>query len=434
MLIKKLPVLSIAALSAFLLTQNTYAEDTLTNALTGGKTSANLQYRYENVSTSSTTLKSATANTVRLRLGYMTDTFKGIGAMVEAESVTALGEKKYDSKASGQTGNGYETIADPTASEINQAYLNYSRIENTTAKWGRQRIKLDNDRFIGNVGWRQNEQTYDAFTLVNTSLPDTKLTIGYITNVNRVFSDDSATPISGAAGGNHKMESTILNANYKGLSFGELVGYAYLLKYDPTTGATGNTADTIGIRLKGSAPISDNKLLYTAEFATQKDGGNNPTKYSANYTLLEGGIDISSGVFKMGYEVLGADSGATVKVGGAATTKSFSTPLATLHAFNGWADLFLGTPSDGLKDTYVSAGTKVAGVKLAAIYHTFKTDKTNATTGTSNAGKEIDLVVVKPIDKNYKVGLKYAKYTAGSNNAAGKLDTKKAWLWGEFKF
>jgi len=434
MIIKKLPILGVAALSGILLTQNTLAEDTLTNALTGGKTSANLQYRYENVSTSSTTLKSATAHTVRLRLGYTTDTFKGIGAMVEAESVSALGDKKYDSKASGQTGNGYETIADPTASEINQAYLSYTGIENTTAKWGRQRIKLDNDRFIGNVGWRQNEQTYDAFTLVNTSLPDTKITVGYITNVNRVFSDDSATPISGAAGGNHKMESTILNANYKGLSFGELVGYAYMLKYDPITLATDNTADTMGIRLTGSVPISDNKLLYTGEFATQKDGGNNPTEYSANYTLLEGGIDISSAVFKLGYEVLGADSGATAKVGGAATTKSFSTPLATLHAFNGWADLFLGTPSDGLKDTYVSAGTKIAGVKLAAVFHTFKTDKTNATTGNSNLGKEMDLVVVKPIDKNYTVGLKYAKYTAGSNNAAGKLDTKKAWLWGELKF
>jgi hypothetical protein len=102
--------------------------------------------------------------------------------MIEAESVKAL-NKQFDSKATGQTGNGHAVVADPESNEINQAYLSYSGIDNTVVKWGRQRLILDNARFVGNVGWRQNEQTFDAFTIVNKSLPDTTITAGYVTNV-----------------------------------------------------------------------------------------------------------------------------------------------------------------------------------------------------------------------------------------------------------
>lgn len=78
--------------------------------------------------------------------------------MVEAESATALGGKNYDSNVSGGTANGYAVVPDPEATEINQAYLSYSSIPlASNVKWGRQRLILDNARFIGNVGWRQNE-------------------------------------------------------------------------------------------------------------------------------------------------------------------------------------------------------------------------------------------------------------------------------------
>ena len=433
MLLKKHPISSIAALSALLFAQSALAADTLTDALTGGKASANLQYRYEDVSNGAATKNTATAHTVRLRLGYETATFNGFGAMVEAESVKDLGNKKYDSKATGQTGaaavNNYAVIADPEATEINQAYLSYSGIANTTVKWGRQRIILDNARFVGNVGWRQNEQTFDAFTLVNKSLPSTTITAGYITNANRIFSDSAAAPTSGAFGGNHRMQSTILNANYKGWSFAEVVGYAYLLDYDVATAFTANSSDTYGLRLNGSAPMGGNKVLYTAEFAEQRSAHGNTTNYKTSYTLLEAGVDMTNiAVFKLGYEVLGSDTGAA--------NTQFKTPLATLHAFNGWADMFLTTPTQGLKDTYITAGTKLAGINLAANYHEYRTDVAIATANINDLGSEWGLMAAYGFGKNYTVGLKYADYQAGDANAvaAGYVNTQKTWLWGEFKF
>lgn len=424
MSVRKFQLTQAAALTALLFTPGVWAADTLTEALTGGKPSANLQLRYEDVNESNT-LKNANAYTARLRLGYTTDTWHGIGVMVEAESVKALGDKNYNSTAAGDPHAGvYSVVADPEDTEINQAYLSYAGLPNTVAKWGRQRITLDNHRFVGNVGWRQNEQTFDAISLVNKSLPDTTITAAYVTNVNRVFSDNAAAA-TGPAAGNHWMQSTLLNVNYKGWSFAEIVGYAYLLDYDPSTAFTANSSDTYGIRLNGNAPMGGNKLLYTAEYAQQKDAHRNATNYTANYVLLEGGIDVTGvAVFKVGYEVLGADNGSVANT-------QFKTPLATLHAFNGWADQFLATPNQGLEDVYVSANTKLAGIGLGAVYHDFKADKSTATI--NDFGHEVDLVASYAFAKHYSVGLKYADYTAG-DAAAGKVDTKKTWLWGAFNF
>jgi hypothetical protein len=419
MLLKKHPVSSIAALSALLFAQSALAADSLTEALTGGKANVSLQYRYEDVNAAT----SAEAHTVRARVGYTTGTFNGFGAMIEAESVKAL-NKQFDSKATGQTGNGHAVVADPESNEINQAYLSYSGIDKTVVKWGRQRLILDNARFVGNVGWRQNEQTFDAFTIVNKSLPDTTITAGYVTNVNRIFSDDSATPTSGAFAGNHKMQSTILNATYKGWSLASITGYAYLLDYDVSTTFTANNSDTYGIRLNGSTPMGGNKLLYTAEYAEQTDSNGNATNYTAEYALLEAGVAVPDiATFKVGYELLGTDTGAA--------NTQFKTPLATLHAFNGWTDMFLTTPQQGLEDIYMTVGTKLAGINLAANYHDYSADESTATI--DDLGDEWGFVATYNFEKHYTVGLKYSEYSAG-DAAAGYVDTEKTWLWGEFKF
>ncbi len=397
------PLTASAALGAALLAGSVpaAAADNFTGALIGGKPTADLRLRYESVDQANA-LKDANAATLRLRLGYETGQYHGFGAFVEAETVTALGGENYNSTVNGKTA--YSIVADPEATEINQAYLSYAGLADTTLKYGRQRIILDNHRFIGNVGWRQNEQTFDAFTLTNASLPQTNITAGYIFNVNRVFSDKSAQ-------GDFKMNSPIFNVSYKGWSLGEVVGYGYLLDF---TDLAASSAQTYGLRLKGSAPLGGVKALYTAEYATQRDYRDNPRDYSLNYYLVEGGVGLSNVEFKLGYEVLGGNG-----------TVAFQTPLATLHAMNGWADQFLTTPAAGLKDTYVSAAATVWGTRLEAIWHDFRADSNSTRYGT-----EWDLQAVKAIDKTYAVGAKYASYDAKGFS----VDTDKFWLWVEAKF
>jgi hypothetical protein len=399
--------------------------DTFTGALTGGTVTANLQARYENVDqphpVSGPALKTANASTLRLRLGYETAEYMGFGGLVQIEHISA--NNGYNSKVNGRTD--YSVVADAKVTELNQAYLSYSGVPQTRLKFGRQLIKFDNDRWIGNVAWRQNQQTYDALSAVNKSLPDTTISAAFITNVNRVFSDASIDNGTGSFLGNHHMRSPIFNVNYKGLGFAELVGYGYFLDYDPSAKAFGlvNSTKTIGGRIKGDASLmSDYKLLYTAEYARQSDYKDNPASYNVHYTLLEGGVDVKVATFKLGYELLSGNG-----------KQSLSTPLATLFAFNGWADVFLVTPKNGLQDIYGNVRTTVAGIVLGADYHDFKADH-----GGNKYGKEYDLIATKAINKTYSVGSRYAHFKADGKvdhvNCPACIDTNKFWVYGSMNF
>ncbi|MDD1607447.1 MAG: alginate export family protein [Methylococcaceae bacterium] len=401
------------------------AADTITEALTGGKVSANLQYRYENVDQPTSGLKTAEASTFRLRLGYETAEYKGFGAMVQIESIA--GNHMYNSRSNGQTS--YSVVADPRGTEINQAYLSYTGLPQTKLKYGRQVITYDNHRWIGNVVWRQNWQTYDAFTAVNQTLPDTTVSLAYINNVNRVFGESSIDNGTGAFMGDHKMSSPLVNVKYSGFKLAEITGYGYFLDYDAAAKAFGrtNSTRTLGIRAKGEAPISEGgtKLLYAAEYADQSDYGDNPVNYSVHYTLAEVGVgfkaaDLPSS-FKVGYELLSSNG-----------QQSLSTPLATLFAFNGWADVFLTTPRNGLRDIYASARTNVYGIVLGVDYHDFQADF-----GGGDYGTEWDLMAEKQIDKTWSVGTRAAFFnTANAKNAACAtcIDTDKFWLYGAMNF
>ncbi len=406
----------LAALVFLAIATSAHAAETITEAITGGKDSASLQYRYEGVrNPGKTTLPNkADASTIRLRFGYETATFKNFAVMVEAETLKTLGAGHYNSTANNKTN--YAIVADPETTEMNQAFLSYKELDSrTTLKYGRQRLILDNARFIGNVGWRQNEQTFDALTVVNDYLPDTKITVGYLTNANRINSD-RAIATSGAAAGNHKMNSPIFNVNYKGFAVGEVVGYGYFLDYDLPAANQVNSTKTYGLRFKGSAPIDLYNLLYTVEYAKQSNYKDNPATYSNSYSLIEGGLDLKVAEFKLGYEVLGGDG-----------VKSFSTPLATLHAFNGWVDMFLTTPATGLKDAYLSANTVLYDTKLGAVYHDYRAD-----TGSTKYGTEWNLIATKNFDRNYLLGAKYGSFK--SSSVPARIDTNKFWLWGEVKF
>lgn len=155
MTIKTMTMPAAALVAASALTP-AWSADTLEQALTGGTVSLDLRLRYEHA-TQDNAAEDADAFTVRPRLGYLTGTWQGLDAFLEYEGVYALGgEADYNSgppflgSTNGNTG--FSTIADPTGDQINRAWLRYRGLPATTLKAGRQRIILDNARFIGNVG------------------------------------------------------------------------------------------------------------------------------------------------------------------------------------------------------------------------------------------------------------------------------------------
>jgi hypothetical protein len=196
------------------------------------------------------------------------------------------------------------------------------------------------------------------------------------------------------------------------LAAGTLTTYGYLFDF---TNADVNSTQNFGLRFAGGTDVSeDARVLYTLEYAIQKDYADNPQSFEAAYWLAEVGLAVYGLTFKVGMETLESDDG-----------RSFQTPLATLHAMNGWADQFLVTPDDGLQDLYVSAGASAKGVKWLAVYHDYSSDINSL-----SYGSELGLLAVYPINKHYTVGAKFASYAADGRG----VDTDKAWLWGEVKF
>jgi hypothetical protein len=380
------------------------AADSIGSALTEGKASVNARLRYE--SAEQTGLKDSAALTMRTRLGYSTAPLQGWKAMVEAENVLAVNGDSYNQAGLNAAGVGRVVIADPETTEINQLWLSFSE-EQTTATLGRQRLVLDNARFVGDVGWRQNQQTFDAVTLQDKSLPQTTLTYAYLWQINRVFGREHAQ-------GRFDSNSSVLNASYAGFAAGTVTAYAYLLDFD---NAATQSCATYGISFAGAKKINDaTKLTYRAELATQSDYGSSPLAYRATYLSLEAGLAGKTGSLALGYEVMGSDGGV-----------SFRTPLATLHAFDGWADLFLTTPGNGLRDSYLKTGINLPeGFNLLGFYHVFTADRLGA-----DYGKEADLQVSRKFSTAVTGTVKYARFR---HDLASLPDVTKFWLQLEYTY
>ena len=324
--------------------------------------------------------------------------------MIEGEDVRAMDEDDYNPyPVAGKT-----VIADPEGTELNRAQVSYARDE-FIGTVGRQRIILDGVRYVGNVGWRQNEQTYDAATLtLNDQESGFKGFYGYIDKVHRIFGDDAPA----SAMREFKSDSHLFNGSMMTEGGTKVVGYSYLLDFE---NAAANSTDTFGISISGADEVGDGqKVSYYAEYATQSDGGNSPLNYSTDYYHLNASTTFESITFKGGYEVLGSDNGV-----------GFKTPLATLHAYNGWADAFLGTPGLGLQDLYLSVGTKIQSISGMLVFHDFASE-----TGGVNFGHEIDLVITIPVDDRWKIIVKAATLDV----AGGIPDNDKFWFEADFSF
>ena len=396
-MVKKTVVSACVMAGIAMMSTGTASASGITEAITGGKVSGDFRLRMESVEQDNS-LNDANSLTLRSRLGYHTAAYKGLSGFLEFENITALNDD-YEAMPT-NSAKTKSVVADPEGTEVNQLYLKYALGDNAVIL-GRQRIILDNARFVGNVGWRQNEQTFNALTLSSQALADTSLTYAFVNKVNTI----TATEIDTTA--------HLFNASYTGLSAGKLTGYAYLIEFDDNAAGSNST---IGLRFAGAADTADIKIKYTVEYAKQSDYADG-ANIDSSYMLAELGADINDVAIKVGYELLGD--------GNNSGDASFSTPLATKHAFNGWADAFLTTRSNGLQDIYLSATTKVEGVKLLAVYHDYSADS-----GGDDLGSEINLLAAKKFAKHYTVLLKYANYSAGNSGT----DTEKLWFMGQMTF
>lgn len=381
---------SILAAPAAFAGETAHGKD-ITKALSESTVDINLRARYEGVDQDGVD-KNADALTLKSRITVKTGAYNNFSLGMEVDNVHAFVDD-YNSKTNGKSE--YPVIADPEGTDVNQAYVKYAN-NDFSAVVGRQRVLHNNQRFVGGVGWRQNEQTYDG---VRAQYKTGALSVdySYIHNIN------------GITGGNLGGDFHLANVNYKINKEHKIAVFTYILDYDAESQAS-NSSSTYGGLYNGKfGPV-----FVNASVASQSDNGDNENSYTALYLNGEVGTKFGPVTVLGGYELLGSDNGV-----------GFNTPLATKHKFNGWADKFLGTPGEGIEDIYITAKGKVKGVKLSATYHDLSSDVDGI-----SYGKELDLVAAYQVNKNYGVLLKYANYSADDFSA----DTNKLWVQMTAKF
>ena len=380
------------------------------------KLSGEIRPRYEYADVDNNDKDAGQALTARIKLVASTDKFFGIDNLnmnLGIIDVYDFGWHEYNSLYNGQTD--YDVIVDPKYAMLSNADINY-KIGKTVLHAGRSQVNLDNQRFIGTVGWRQLERSYDTVYVADNSVENLNLLAAWVYGIQGV-----------KAGPKADTNSVLLHASYKVMPELTITAYDYMIA---------SFADTYGAALTGKVNAGGAKLSYRAEYAMQSDATMEihgaKGKADADYFNLDLGANISGVIAGANYEFMsGADGDKT----------TFTPLLGTNHKFNGWADEFFVAkkPEGGLNDMNFRLGYKAKGFgKVLAVYHDFSADTKmdNGAGGTTDdLGSEIDFLYANKVPglNNVSLLLKGALYSKGK--AAGWTNDKSVyWAQLDYKF
>lgn len=456
-----LTALSIAGISERCLAENmSDSEYTLLDAIKQGKPMANLRLRYESVDqeafqpapNANRKLDTAHAFTLRSLIGWQTAPFHNFSFTAQLTDAHEFNDSFNDRRDNvSEPGNAnYPNVVDPGYTDINQLFVDLTGIKNTKLRLGRQQLNLDNVRFIGDIGFRQNMQVFDGFSITNKSLHNIELFAAHFSKVRQITTKLRDGNID------------LINAKYRISPTEALVGYGYFIDAknlgqnngNPaaigavaqggnglgasqdavSTATTDASSKTLGVRLDGVRKINDHwKVLYTAEYAKQNDyRGGNPL-IDARYRKLGGGAAYGAWSVRIDHEKLSSNQG----------KYAFQTPLGTNHLFQGWADHFLATPRQGIEDTFISIAGSIEKAKFYAEYHLFKSDERyqslNGKLG-NQYGSEFDTSITYPLNNSLLAKVEYAKfnesdvYGTSLKGGARKGDKEILWLTGMYTF
>lgn len=351
-------------------------------------------------------LLDADAVTLRMRVGGKA--IRGDFSLLAESEATAALVTQYNAfpfpQAEDQRRPAYAAIPDPANIELNRLQLDW-RKGDTALTIGRQRIELDDQRWVGSAGWRQNEQTFDAIR-GQTAVGPIKLDASYLVAQRTPFGIDGG-PRQAIDG-----EFILLGANAKLAGF-NVKAFAYLLDFDEPF-AVGNSSRTFGVLAQRKLPLGTAKIDLKGSYARQADWRNPLREYSTDYGLAEGAVTLDNFSIVVGWELLGSDNGSAVQM-----------PFGSQHKFNGFADMFIVTPPQGLENAYVSAAYTLplpGKPRANLIHHWFQ-----SAAGGTGYGTEWDAVIAA---KFGKVSL-LAKY-ASFRSEGFAVDTERFWLQLEF--
>lgn len=397
---------------------------TITEAIGKGKLIFGARSRFEGVNQKGIA-KVGESLTLRTVLGWETGDWHGIKGLVEFEDVRQIGAEHYNVASPGVVGgtiNGntqYPIINDPETTELNRAQLTWVVGPALTLTGGRQRIIFDDQRFVGNIGWRQDEQTFDAVR-ADAGWGRFKGTYAYVSHVNRVLGEAR----------DWDSDSHLLNVSYSLAEPLKLQGFLYALDFGA---APVSSTKTWGAKASGKTWVSLVQLAYNATWAHQGEYRRNTAPFSLDYWSGDVAATFDIWTVRAGFEVLDGDG-----------SRGFIFPLSTAHAFNGWSDSFAAvggnkTFVDGIQDLNLQLVARprlrlpyLFNTELLVRYHDFDAQRTGA-----NLGHEWNAQVTASVTPQVSVALKFADFkratTVPLGTAAPPASRSKFWITLEYR-
>jgi hypothetical protein len=341
-------------------------------------------------------------SSLRIRYGYTTPDFSGFTAMVEGETLTRVGGNVDDIHPLDEAGDG---------TDLNQLWVQYQDEDYGLIKLGRQIYALDDQRFIGHVGWRQNIQTFDAATANFSAVEHLSIKPFYLAEQHAVN------------GSHNELNAYGVNATYAFSEHFNMTGFYYQIEGDEASNADASNR-TLGLRATGRFTLVDLPWMYAASIAKQGEVGPSTLTYDATYMAADLSVQLDLLTLGAGFEIMEAD---------------FRTPLATVHKFNGFADALLPLSgfANGLEDFYLYLAYQIPvgqGIKTKLIYHWF--DSESSGSSGQDGGTELDLVASYAINQYLSVLAKYGDYRSngGIGGLVGAVDKQMFTLELNFKY
>jgi hypothetical protein len=347
--------------------------------------------------------RTTSAGTLRAIAGWRSPRWRGISVTAEAIYAEHFGPRSLNDDPSNIPTSPFPLLPDPRHLGVNQAYVDLTAIEEARLRAGRQRVALDNRRWVSENDFRQIPQLFDGATLAWRGLPNAELTAGYYGRI-RTTSGETADA-----------RLTVLHAAWNPLPGHSLAAFGYFHDQPRTANFTGladNSYKVYGVRLEGTAGrIGEVEVPYEIEAAQQKPYADGDARIDARYWRVGGGLAMTDWTLRADYEVRGSNDG----------RYGLQIPLTDFYAFNGWTLNFFTVPRQGLRDAWATGRWAIGPVTLYGEVHRFRSDF-----GDLDFGREADLGLTWAIVPNAVLRLQHARFDPGSGRVDPEI--RKTWL------
>jgi hypothetical protein len=376
----------------------------LADSVARGRFTLELRPRYNRIDESDKALRTE-GGTVRLTAGFESAPIQSTRVIVEGIHTHHIDPNFNDDPASINS-SPYPLLPDPRHTGMNRVYLEYLGLEDTRIRAGRQRVRLDNQRWISDNDFRQIPQLFDGISVVNEALPNTQLYGAYFGRVRTT------------SGTSSDLDLTLLHAawNPKPGHYVSLYGYFHdQAQNGAFTGFANNSYRVIGARFEGTAApwlrMEGVDFPFEAEYAAQRAFAGGDGRINADYWRVGGGIAWRETVLRADYETKESNHG----------LYGLQMPLTDFYAFNGWTLHFYNTPRQGLRDKWATLRQGWRDFTLFTEYHRFKSDF-----GAIDFGRELDIGLTYAWNENTTLRFQHARYDPGSGTPDPRI--RKTWI------